>query len=75
MCFILDFGSHWLQFQSSAFSKSDGHKGKNKKENWLVGLYYNNKNVFEFTVLGAEIGAILLYVNAKWTTVQGNLLW
>ena len=39
MCFVLDFGSHWLQFQSSAYCRSTSHKGQNKKENWLVGLY------------------------------------
>ena len=41
LCFLLDFGSHWLQFQSSAASGAH-HKGKNKKENWIVSLYYNN---------------------------------
>ena len=75
LCFILDFGSHWLQFQSTAFCKSASHKGKNKKENWLVGLYYNDKTIFMFTCIGAEVASILLFVNAKWTTVQGNLLW
>ena len=29
MCFLLDTGSHWLQFQSTAIMKSESHKGKN----------------------------------------------
>lgn len=69
LCFILDFGSHWLQFQSSAFVKSESHKGKNKKENWLVGLYYNNLTVFKITCIGAEVGAVMLFLNAKWKAV------
>ena len=75
MCFILDFGSHFLQFQSSAFVKAVSHKGKNEKENWLVGLYYNNYTVFAITVVGAEIGAILLYLNAKMPFMAENLIW
>ena len=75
MCFILDFGSHWLQFQSSAFVKSESHKGKNKRENWLVGLYYNNLTVFKITCIGAEVGAVMLFLNAKWKAVQNLLIW
>ena len=69
MCFILDFGSHWLQFQSTAFCKAVSHKGKNTKENFLVGLYYNNQTVFMTTCIGAEIGSISLFINAKWTYI------
>lgn len=75
MCFILDFGSHWLQFLSSAFCKSVSHKGKNKKENWLVGLYYNNYTIFLCTCVGAEIAAITLFINVKATWLQEHLVW
>jgi len=55
--------------------KSESHKGKNKKENWLVGLYYNNYTVFMITCVGAEIGAVMLFLNAKWKAVQNLLIW
>ena len=66
-CFVLDFGSHWLQFQSSACMKATSHKGKNKNENWLVGLYYNNDTVFKITVPGAELCSVLLFIQAHMT--------
>ena len=75
LCFVLDFGSHWLQFLSSAYSRSESHKGKNKKENWLVGLYYNNYRIFMFTCIGAEVAAIALYINVKQEWLQSNPLW
>ena len=74
-CFVLDFGSHWLQFQSSACMKSTSHKGKNKKENWLVGLYYNNDTVFKITVPGAETAAVLLFIQAHLPALQSNYFW
>ena len=40
------------------------HKGKNKKENWLVSIYYNNPVVFQIVVPGAEAGTVCLYVMA-----------
>lgn len=64
LCFLLDFGSHWLQFMSSASSGAH-HKGKNSKENWLVSLYYNNSMVFKIVVLGAEVGTVCLYILSK----------
>ena len=71
MCLLLDFGSHWLQFQSSALTKTH-HKGKNKKENWLVHLYYNNPMVFKIVVPGAELGTVLLYVMAQSDAFAAN---
>mmetsp|Transcript_23018 Transcript_23018/g.30603 ORF Transcript_23018/g.30603 Transcript_23018/m.30603 type:complete len:143 (+) Transcript_23018:272-700(+) len=70
-CLLLDFGSHWLQFQSSALSKTH-HKGKNQKENWLVSLYYNNPMVFQIVVPGAELGTAGLYVLAQSDTLAAN---
>jgi len=64
MCFLLDFGSHFLQFISSA-STGAHHKGKNSKENWLVSLYYNNSAVFQIVVGGAEISTACLYLCGK----------
>ena len=64
LCFLLDFGSHWLQFMSSA-STGAHHKGKNAKENWLVNIYYNNATVFKIVVLGAEVGTVCLYILSK----------
>ena len=63
-CLLLDFGSHWLQFLSSAVTGAH-HKGKNHKENWLVDLYYNNETVFKIVVPGAELGTVCLYVLKK----------
>ena len=64
LCFLLDFGSHWLQFQSSALSGAH-HKGKNKKENWLVDLYYNNSTVFNIVVPCAEFASGGLFLMAR----------
>ena len=61
LCFLLDFGSHWLQFQASAASGSH-HKSKDASVNWLVSLYYNNDTVFRIVVGGAEVGTAFLYV-------------
>ena len=55
--------------------KSTSHKGKNKKENWLVGLYYNNETVFKITVPGAETCAVLLFMQAHMASLQSNLFW
>ena len=64
LCFLLDFGSHFLQFISSA-STGAHHKGKNNKENWLVSIYYNNSAVFQIVVGGSEISTACLYLLAK----------
>ena len=62
MCLILDFGSHYLQLISTALLKSDSHKGKNKKENFVVEYYYNNKAFFILLVVGAEVAAVMLII-------------
>ena len=63
-CFVLDFGSHFLHFQSAALMKETSHKGSTKT-NWLVGLYYKSYPIFATTVAGTEVGAVLLMINAK----------
>lgn len=61
ICLVLDFGSHYLQFLSSALSKIS-HKGKNKKENALVSFYYNNPLFFQFICLAAEFSCICMFL-------------
>ena len=62
-CLLLDFGSHFLQFNSSALMKSDSHKGKNEKENFIVQYYYDNYIFFCTLVVCAELcsGALVIY--------------
>ena len=73
LCFVIDLGSHWLQFQSTALMKSESHKGKNKKENWLVQLYYDNYPFFCWQVVGAEGATITLFWAAKSDFIWNNL--
>ena len=65
LCFLLDFGSHWYQFQTSALAKADSHKGKNKDEVFIIDLYYNNKIFFSTLVVGSEACTIFLYLLGK----------
>ena len=67
-CFFLDFGSHFLQFNSSALMKSDSHKGKNKKENFIVDFYYNKYWFFVMIVVCSELSTAFLVAMAqsKW---------
>ena len=50
------------------------HKGKNRKENWLVSIYYNNPLVFKIVVPGAELGTGCLYVMAQSDSLAANFL-
>ena len=75
ICFILDFGSHFLQFQATALSKAASHKSDNDKANWLVKLYYTNYTIFATTVAGTEVGAVLLFINAKMPSLHSNVAW
>jgi len=75
ICFILDFVSHFLQFQASALSKAASHKSNNEGLPSLVKLYYTNYPVFATTVAGTEVGAVLLFINKKWSSVQSNTIW
>jgi len=58
---ILDFGAHWLQFLSSSLTKSH-HKGKNRKENFIVAFYYKTGWFFTTICLGGEFGGCSLYL-------------
>ena len=55
--------------------RESSHKGKNKKENWLVSLYYNNDTVFKITVPGAECCSVVLFVQAHMVSLQSNTAW
>ena len=73
ICFFMDFGSHFLQFNSSALMKSDSHKGKNKKENLIVHYYYNVYWFFVMIVWCSEIATVVLVI-MKWQKgLQENL--
>jgi len=65
MCFVLDFGSHFLQFITTAYLKEASHKGLDEKHNWLCSLYYSNYTVFIIACAGTEVAAIFLIFNAK----------
>ena len=45
--------------------KSESHKGKNEKENFLVKYYYENYYFFIAIVFGAEICSVFLVVMEK----------
>ena len=64
-CFILDLGSHWYQFHTSALMKSESHKGKNRDEIFIIDLYYNNKLFFSTLVIGSEACTVFLYILGK----------
>ena len=74
-CFILDFGSHWYQFQTTALMKAESHKGKNKDENFIIDLYYNNKLFFSTLVIGSETCTVFLYILGKVEYFQSNYLY
>mmetsp|Transcript_13097 Transcript_13097/g.22107 ORF Transcript_13097/g.22107 Transcript_13097/m.22107 type:complete len:182 (+) Transcript_13097:200-745(+) len=72
-CFFLDFGSHFLQFCSSALLKSDSHKGKNKRENVIVHYYYNVKWFFGMIVICAEASSVTLLLLARVPALRDSL--
>ena len=74
-CFILDFGSHWYQFQTTALMKAESHKGKNKDEIFIIDLYYNNKLFFSTLVIGSETCTVFLYILGKIPYFQTNLIY
>ena len=66
ICFFLDFGSHWLQFVSSALMKSTSHKGKNEEEDPLVKFFYDNNGFFQVVCVLAEFcpGFLIVYIKS-----------
>ena len=53
-------------------SKCDSHKGKNKKENFIVQFYYNNFFFFAMEVVCSEIAAVFLVILKRSHTAKNN---
>ena len=53
--------------------KAESHKGKNKDENFIIDLYYNNKIFFSTLVVGSETCIVYLYVVAKAVFLQNYI--
>lgn len=64
--FILDYGSHFLQFTANAITKNTSHKNmSDPNENWLVKLYYGNKFFFVLMACGADNGLVIAFINGR----------
>lgn len=64
--FIVDYGSHYLQFVANALVKNSSHKNMNDpNENFLVRLYYTNKVVFVILACGGDNGLALAFFYGK----------
>ena len=55
--------------------KAESHKGKNKDENFIIDLYYNNKIFFSTLVIGSETCTVFLYLLGKVAVFQENLIY
>ena len=55
-------------------SKCDSHKGKNKKENFIVQFYYDNYFFFAMEVVCSEIAAVFLVILKRSHTAKNNEL-
>ena len=61
--FLLDYGSHFLQFTANALTKNQSHKNmSDPSENYLVRLYYSNFAFFAFIATGADTALILSFL-------------
>ena len=62
--FLLDYGSHYLQFMANAITKNTSHKNvSDPNENWIVKLYYGNKVFFVIMACGADNGLVFAFFN------------
>jgi phosphatidylglycerophosphate synthase len=74
--FILDYGSHFLQFTANALAKNTSHKNMDDpNENMLVKLYYGNKFVFVLLACGADNGLVIAFVNGRYTEMTESWKW
>lgn len=74
--FILDYGSHFLQFTANAVTKNTSHKNmSDPNENWLVKMYYGNKPFFVLMACGADNGLVISFVNGRYTELHSSLKW
>ena len=68
--FIVDYGSHFLQFTSNALAKNISHKNMDDPdENWLCKLYYTNKFFFVLIACGADNGLVLAFLYARYPEI------
>jgi hypothetical protein len=64
--FLLDYGSHFLQFTANALVKNKSHKEMDdEKENFLVRYYYTNFPFFALIATGADTGLILAFLYGR----------
>ena len=64
--FLLDYGSHFLQFTSNALVKNNSHKEMDdQRENFLVRFYYTNFPFFALIATGADTGLILIFLYGR----------
>ena len=74
--FILDYGSHFLQFTANAITKNTSHKNMNDPdENFLVRLYYGNKFFFVLLACGADNGLVIAFVNGRYKEMRESYQW
>lgn len=64
--FLLDYGSHFLQFTANALIKNKSHKTMtDSNENYLVRLYYTNFLVFGITATGSDTALVLFLIYGR----------
>lgn len=74
--FLLDYGSHFLQFNANAITKNTSHKNmSDPNENFLVSLYYGNKFFFVLLACGADNGLVIAFVNGRHPEMRESLIW
>lgn len=68
--FIVDYGSHYLQFIANAWTKNSSHKNMtDPNENPLVRLYYTNKIVFVTLAFGADVGLVIAFIYGRYPSL------
>jgi phosphatidylglycerophosphate synthase len=74
--FLLDYGSHFLQFTANAITKNTSHKNmSDPNENFLVKLYYGNKFFFVLLACGADNGLVIAFVNGRYMELEDSMRW
>ena len=72
--FLLDYGSHFLQFTANALAKNKSHKEMDdEKENLLVRFYYTNFPFFALIATGADTGLILAFLYGRAPSLKLNM--
>ena len=73
ICLVLDFGSHFLQFNSSALLKSDSHKRNIEQENIILRYYYSNILFFSMLCVCSEAATVGLVFQKRWPAYRDNV--